>query len=134
MQLDRALGFAVILAWNDLARVAAPYLVRVEYRSEHGTKLDSLRVWSDRARGYQDLVCDYWTAASATHPSGASFGTTHDSKVLAQALDAVMNQQGHFTRAADAAPDGLVLVFPPTDDQRAEAASQMSAIGNMTWN
>jgi hypothetical protein len=39
LKLDKAFEFAIILAWEDLMRVSAPRLVRIEYRAEHGTPL-----------------------------------------------------------------------------------------------
>jgi hypothetical protein len=59
MELDKALKFAVILAWEDLMKVTSPCSARVEYRCEPGTSLDYLSVWSVRAGGEQDLLCDY---------------------------------------------------------------------------
>jgi hypothetical protein len=53
MRLDKAPEFAVILAWEDLMKSAAPRSVRVEYRCEPGTSLDYLSVWSVRPAGDQ---------------------------------------------------------------------------------
>ncbi len=44
MELDKALKFAVILAWADLMKVTTPCSARVEYRCEPGTSLDYLSV------------------------------------------------------------------------------------------
>src|SRR5256885_4998768 len=90
LELDKALQYAVTLAWEDLMKPAEPRLVRVEYLCEPGTALDHLSVWSVRAGGYQDLVCDCWTWASVAHPRGAAFGNRHYSDKLAQTLDFVM--------------------------------------------
>jgi len=46
MELDKALTFAVILAWEDLMKVTNPCSARVEYRCEPGTSLDYLSVWA----------------------------------------------------------------------------------------
>ena len=51
MELDKALQFAVILAWEDLAKVSKPCAARVEYLYKPGTALDYLSVWSVRAGG-----------------------------------------------------------------------------------
>lgn len=124
MELDKAFEFAVILAWEDMVKVSEPCSVRVEYRGEPGTHLDYMSVWSDKGGGYEDLVCDYWMWASA-HPSGARFRNGHSSDQLAQTLDFIMKNQDQFTRPTDACRDGLVLIYPPTEDERMEAATWM---------
>ena len=53
MELDKALEFAVILAWEDLMKVTDPCSARVEYRCEPGTSLDYLSVWSVDAEGHR---------------------------------------------------------------------------------
>jgi hypothetical protein len=87
--------------------------------------VDHLSVWSVRAGGYQDLVCDFWASTSVAHASGASFGNRHSSDKLAANLDFIMKNQGQFTRAADAGRHGLVLLYPPDAKDRAEAATWM---------
>jgi hypothetical protein len=125
LELDQALRYAVILAWGDLRKPTEPRSVRVEYLFELGTALDHLGVWSVGARGYQDLVCDYWTWGSLAHPSGARFGSAHYSDQLVQTLGFVMKHQSEFTRPADAGRDGLVQIHPPDADDRTEAATWM---------
>lgn len=134
MNLDKALEFAVILAWEDLMKTATPCSVRVEYRSELGTLLDYLSIWSVRAEGHQYLVCDYWTWTSQAHPSGIRFGNGHHSDQLAQTLDFIMKNQDQFARPADAHRDGLVLIDPPTGDEKAEATSWMRGLHSATTN
>ena len=58
MELDKALEYALILAWDDLVKVNNPCSARVEYRCEPGTSLHYLSVWSVRAarRGVRDSV------------------------------------------------------------------------------
>jgi hypothetical protein len=125
MELDKAFRHAVTLAWQDFMKPTEPRSIRVEYLCEPGTALDHLSVWSVRAGGYQDLVCDFWASASPAHPSGARFGNRHSSDVLAQALLFVMTNQGQFTRPSDAGRHGLVLIYPPDGDDRIEAATWM---------
>ena len=134
MELDKALEFAVILAWEDLMKARESCSVRVEYRCEPGTSLDYLSVWSVRAGGEQDLVCDYWTWTSSAHPSGVHFSNSYDSDQLAQALDFILMNQDQFTRRADACRDGLVLIYPPTEDERAEASSWMGKVHGTATN
>ena len=123
MQLDKALRFAVVQSWEDLTRGSEPSSIRVEYQGVPGTSLDYLRIWSDRGGGYQRLVCDCWTWASPAHPSGVHFSNGFHSDGLAQTLDFIMKNQDQFARPADACRDGLTLIYRPTRDQRAEAAS-----------
>lgn len=122
MELDEAFEFAVILAWEDLMKVSKPSLVRVEYQGEPGTSLDYVSVWSAKEGGNQDLVCDYWTWTSPAHPGGVRFRNGHTSDRLARTLDFIMTNQDQFTRRADACRDGLVLIYPPVEDDRVEAA------------
>jgi hypothetical protein len=122
-ELDKAIRYAVTLAWADLLKPTEPRSVRLEYLCEPGTELDHLSVWAVRAGGYQDLVCDCWTWASAAHPSGASFGDRQHSETLAQTLDFVLKHQSKFTRSVDAGRHGLVQIYPPDANDRAEASS-----------
>ena len=125
LELDKAFQYAVTLAWEDLMTPIEPRAIRVEYLCEPGSPLDHLSVWSVRAGGYQDLVCDFWASASLAHPSGARFGNRHSSDKLAATLDFVMKNAGQFTRPADAGRHGLVLLYPPDAKDRAEAATWM---------
>jgi hypothetical protein len=121
MKLDKAFKFVVVLAWEDLVKVSDPCSVRVEYQCEPRTALDQVTVWSTGAQGYQYRVCDYWTSAALNHDGGASFRNRYCSDRLAETLGLIMTNQERFTRPADACRDGLALIYPPTDDDRAEA-------------
>lgn len=124
-ELDNAFRYAVTLAWEDLMAPIEPRAIRVEYLCEPGSPLDHLSVWSVRAGGYQDLVCDCWTWASLAHPNGARFGNRHSSDQLAATLDFIMKNQAQFTRPADAGRHGLILIYPPDADDRTEAVTWM---------
>jgi hypothetical protein len=128
MEIDKAFQFAVILAWEDLMKAPQPGSARVVYDCEPGTSLDYVSVWSARAWGYYDLLCDYWTWTSSAHPSGVRFRNSHNSDKLAETLDFIMKSQDQFTRPADACRDGLVLIYPPTGDERTEAAAWMKTV------
>ena len=134
MELDKAFEFAMISAWQDLMKVACPCSVRVEYQCEPGTSVDYLSVWSVRAGGKQDLVCDYWTWTSSSHPSGVHFRNGFHSDQLGQALDFILVNQDQFTRRADACRNGLALIYPPTEDERTEAATWMSGVHRAATN
>ena len=117
MELDKALGFAVILGWDDLKKVSDPCSARVEYRSAVGTVVDYLSIWSVDAEGKQNKVCDYWTWTSSAHPSGICFNNKFHSQQLGLALDFILMNQDQFTRPAGACPEGLALIYPPTGDE-----------------
>jgi hypothetical protein len=134
MELDKAFQFAVILAWDDLMKASQPRSVRVEYRSKPGISLDNVSVWSSKAWGYHDLVCDYWTSASSAHPSGVCFKNGHGSARLADTLGFIMENQDRFTRPADAGHSGLVLIDPPAGDERIEAASWAKRVVDIPTN
>lgn len=125
MELDKAFEFAVILAWDDLTKTSELRSARVEYQCAPGTSLDNVKIWSSKAWGYYDLVCDYWTGSSPTHPSGVRFRNGHGSDKLAETLGFIMKNQGQFTRGADSCRDGLVLIDPPAAEERTEAATWM---------
>ena len=128
LELDSAFRYAVTLAWQDFMKPTEPRSIRVEYLCEPGRPLDHLSVWSVRAGGYRDLVCDFWTSASLAHPTGARFEDRCYSDALAQTLLFVMKNQGHFTRPADAGRHGLVLIHPPDADDRREAVTWMKGV------
>jgi len=134
MELDKALGFALILGWDDLTKASDPCLARLEYRSAVGTAVDYLSIWSVDAEGHQNMVCGYWTWTSSAHPSGISFKDKFQSHPLGLALDFILMNQDQFTRPADACPEGLVLIYPPTGDERTEAATWMSGVHGVATN
>jgi hypothetical protein len=134
MELDKALGFAVILGWDDLKKVSDPGSARVEYQCEPGTSLDNLNVWWVDAEGHQNRVCEYWTSSSSAHPSGIGFSNNFQSQQLGLALDFILMNQGQFTRPADACRDGLALISTPTADERTEAATWMKGVHGAPTN
>jgi hypothetical protein len=134
MELDKALKFAVILAWEDLMKVAQPSSARVEYRCEPGTSVDYLSIWSVNAESQQQMVCSYWTWTSPAHTIGVRFSNGFQSDRLGQTLDFILMNQGQFTRRADACRDGLALIHPPTGDERTEAATWMSGVHGAPTN
>jgi hypothetical protein len=119
----------VIDAWHDVAKATAPCFVRVEYLREPGLNLDHVSVWLVKTAGYQDLVFDYWTQGSSTHPCGLCFVDRHHSSKLTQVLDFIMEDQGQFRPdAADIGSHGFVPVVPPTKEDHLEAATWIAGI------
>jgi len=134
MELDKALEFAVILAWEDLMKVTNPNSARVEYRSAPGTAVDYLSIWSVDAECKQNMVCDYWTWTSSAHPSGICFNNKFHSHQLGLALDFILMNQDQFTRPAGTCAEGLVLVHPSPGDECTEAATWMSGVPGAATN
>ena len=134
MELDKALQFAVILAWGDLMRTSQSRSVRVEYRGKPESALDNMSVWSSKVWGYHDLVCDYSTSALSSYPSGVCFKNGYGSDKLADSLSFIMHNQDRFTRVADAGHNGLVLIDPPARDERQEAAAWMNQVRGSDGN
>jgi hypothetical protein len=128
MELDKALRLALIQSWEDILKVHNSCSVRIEYQQEAGAPLDYLSVWSDRPKGYQFLICNYWKTTTSAHARGARFANEYCSDQLAQNLDFIMENQDQFPRPADASRSGLVLIDPPSDKDRAEASSWMSGV------
>jgi hypothetical protein len=96
--------------------------------------VDYLSLWSVNAEGQQNMVCDYWTWTSSAHPSGVRFSNRFHSDQLGQTLDFILMNQDQFTRRADACRDGLALIFPPTGDERTEAATWMRGVHGAATN
>jgi hypothetical protein len=134
MELDKALGFAVILGWDDLKKVTSPSSARVEYRSVPGTEVDYLSIWSVDAEGHQIMVCDYWTWTSSAHAGAIRFNGKFQSPPLGLALDFILMNQDQFTRPADACPEGLALIYPPTGDELTEATTWMGGVHGAATN
>jgi hypothetical protein len=63
------------------------------------------------------------------------FENGYYSDQLALTLEFIMNNQGQFTRPADAGRNGLVLIHPPDGDDRIEATTWIRGVqstGNET--
>jgi len=96
--------------------------------------VDYVSVWSVNAEGEQNMVCDYWTWTSSAHPSGIRFNNKFHSNQLGLALDFILMNQDQFTRPADACPEGLALIYPPTQDELAEATTWMGGVHGAATN
>lgn len=134
MKIDKVLEYAVILAWDDLKKATDLSSARVVFQSAVGTAVDYLSVWWVDAEGRQSMLCDYWTWTSPAHTSGISFKGDFNSPRLGLALDFILMNQNQFTRPADACPEGLALVYPPTADELAEATAWMAGAHGVSTN
>jgi hypothetical protein len=128
IELDQAFKYALISACDDLAKATKPRSIHVEYLCEPQAVLDHVSIWSLGAGGYQYLICDYWMSSSSAHPTGIRFVSNRYSEKLARIFDFVMKNQDQFTRPPDACRHGLVQILPPTEEERAEAATWTKAI------
>lgn len=134
MEFDKAVQFAVILAWGDLMKVTPAGSAQVDYQGESGTSPDYLRVWVAKAKNDQELVCDYWTWTSAAHRRGMRFWNGHDSMQITQALEFILNHQDQFTRRADAPRSGFLLIRPPDEQECGEAAAWWRSVADTALN
>src|SRR5690348_17797476 len=105
MELDRALELAVVSSWEDLVKPGETCSVHVEYKKVPSLPLDSLEVWTIRNRGYGTLVCRYYgtlsSSVSASSQGSVHFANSYYSKILANNLSFIMENQCQFTRPAD---------------------------------
>jgi hypothetical protein len=130
--IEDALRSAMVQAWDDFATVAIPRVIRVEYLGEPGVPVDQLTVWLVSAGGYQERICDYRAGLPSDGQGWRCWTRLHSTKLVG-ALDFIMRHQERFRRIADANPHGLIVVFPPTEEQRAEATAWAAEIGIIGW-
>ncbi len=134
MEIDKALGFAAILAWKELSKFAEPRSARVEYQADPGKPLADVSIWVTNGTGCRNLVCDYSRRVSPTHADRMRFANGYYSKDLGENLNFILNNQNNFSRRADACRDGLVMIHPPTDGELSEAAHFLRGAGATTMN
>ena len=144
MELDRALEFAVVAAWEEVVKPGDISSVHVEYEKQPGCPLASLSVWTIRNRGYGTLVSRYSVTAPPDSVSSASdvsrlrFANSYQSELLAECLDFIMRNQGQFTRPADRSIHGLVQIDSPSEEDRRDAASWSQSVvakfAENVWN
>ena len=129
LPIDDALSLAIIQAWDELSVVTMPHAIRVEYLGEAGLAVAQLTVWLVSGGGYQERICDYRLAAASDRPPEWRCWTRLRSPRLTAVVDFIVRNQKRFSRPPSANPSGLVVVFPPTAEQRAEAASWIAGNG-----
>lgn len=121
MDLNKAFQYAVVLAWDSLLEGNPTPLIRVEYQRQPGLLLDCVTIWADKGRGYRDLVCRYWTAESAMHAGGMSFGNNYASPSLAKTVAFIMMDQDRFTPGPEIFGHGQIFIYQPSQNDRTEA-------------
>jgi hypothetical protein len=125
--IEDVLRSAMILAWDEFSAITAPRAIRVEYLCEPGVRLDELTIWVLSAGGYQERFCDYQTGHVSGRPKEWRCWAKAHSAQLFSALDFIMRHQERFYFAPDAIAHGLIVVFPPPDQERAEAKLWLAA-------
>jgi hypothetical protein len=129
MELDRALEFAVVSSWDELAKPGESCSLHVEYVNVSGLPLDSVEVWMIANRGYGKLVCNYsMSRADSPETLRMHFANSYRSNALTANLDFIMRNQQQFSRLPDRSIHGLVQVDPPSDEERKLAASWSSSV------
>jgi hypothetical protein len=126
--LKHILECAVVLSWQDLLQAGTPTSVHVEYHMGDEHALEYLKVWSSTTRGHWYLICEYWMDASPSHPAGLHFSNGYSSRRLGKFLNLAMRHQDTSCDPADAPGDGLVQIYPPTDEERIAGLSWISGI------
>jgi hypothetical protein len=128
MELDQALEFAVVSAWEELVTPGEPCAIHVEYQNVTERPLNAVEVWMTKKRGYGMLVCRYslagsdWPAASP-EPVGLHFANSYRSKTIAADLDFIMRNQSQFSRPPNRSVHGLIQVNDPNEEDRKSAAN-----------
>jgi len=135
MELDRALELAVVSSWEDLVKPGETCSVHVEYKKVPSLPLDSLEVWTIRNRGYGTIVCRFYGKPSSfvsfSSEASVHFANSYHSKILANNLAFILENQGQFTRPADRSIHGLVQIDGPTKEDRSDAAAWTEAVRNL---
>ena len=125
--LNGILKCAIVLSWPDLMRPDESGLIHVEYQPEPDRSIRYVKVWLSKARGDWKLVCQCWTDIRSSQPAlGLCFSNGYGSRDLAQMLEFVMKYQDTFTRPSIDCYEGLVQIYPPTEEERMAAGSSMS--------
>lgn len=127
--IDDALRSVMILAWDEFAAVRSVRAVRVEYLCEPGICLYDLTIWVVTEGGYQERFCDYRVGQVAGRPKQWRCWARAHCTELFSALDFVMRTQERFLFAPDASRQGLIIVSPPTEQERVEARLWMQEVG-----
>src|SRR5512135_1567276 len=114
-QLARVLQSAVILNWDELMPPATTGSVHIEYGTGTSGAIDFLKVFSSTARGYWNLICEYWVGSNWGHTPGMSFGNIPCPRKFAQAIQQLMLHESEFTRSCEPSCNGMIQVTPPTE-------------------
>jgi hypothetical protein len=128
--IEKALRSAMIATWDELSIVTPPRAIRVEYQCEPGVCIDNVTIWLVREGGYQERVCDYRTGHFSQSRAEWRCWAKIRSAKLVGALDSILRHQEHFLLALDARPNGLLVVFPPTERERSAAAVWLAEANN----
>jgi hypothetical protein len=126
--LDQVLTSAVVLNWKDLMGGAQPGLIHIEYHTDNQRSLQYLKVWSSTAKGYWQLVCEYWVRPGWSHPKGLAFADGRGSADFASMLRFLVTHQHSFSKDFGVIQGGLVQVNLPTEDERIAAERLLARV------
>jgi hypothetical protein len=130
VHIEEALRSTMIAAWDDFSTVAFPRAIRVEYQCEPGLRVDDLTIWLVREGGYQERVCDYRTGHTTRFQAEwRCWAKVHSSKLFG-ALDFIMRHQERFFLTPDGSRNGVLVIFPPTQPERAAADVWLAEINS----
>lgn len=131
--LQRMLASVVVLHWTDVMPDVEKGMVDVEYRRAPDRSIEYLRLWASSRWGFSDLICQYSMAWHWSSTKEVSFGSGYQSKPLAEALDYVVRNASNFSDTSGIA-NGLVQVYPSTEEQRQSAGQFIAATRRRVLN
>ena len=123
LQLNSSLHSATIQGWDELIPASASGLIHVEYQTGGDGSLDFLKVWTSIVRGEWKLVCEMWMQPLWSHIPGLYFSNGFQPVMFAHAMKSLMEREDPFSMLPD--QSGLLQVYPPSPEQRREAAKWM---------
>jgi hypothetical protein len=124
--LDHALEYAVVQGWDELMPGSTEGVVHIEYQTEADGSLDFLKIWASAIRGHWNLVCELWMRPLWSHTTGLSFGGDYRSGNFSHAVELVIAHADTFSKFPH--EQGLIQIYPPTEDERREAERWARAV------
>ncbi|HWR15459.1 MAG TPA: hypothetical protein VN577_11570 [Terriglobales bacterium] len=126
VQLQCALGYAVIQSWDEFMPDSVSGLIHIEYQAGSDGSLDFLLIWASTLWGYWNLVCEYWPRPLWSHAIGLRYSNNYHSVRFAHALEFVMAHEEAFSKLPNR--HGPIQIYPPTQEQRREAERWSSEV------
>ena len=80
------------------------------------------------------MVCDYWTWTSSAHTERNRFQEQIPISSVGSGPGLYPDEPGSVHAPADACPEGLALIYPPTGDELTEATTWMSGVHGAATN
>lgn len=127
-RLDRALEYAVIQSWDELMPDSVSGTISIEYQTGADGSLDFFKIWASTIRGHWKLVCECWLRPLWSNATGLRFSNDFHSVDFAHTLEYVMGHQEAFLKLPH--QHGTIQIYPPTQEERREAALWTSVAFN----